>query len=109
MVAVRRKEPRASSTYQMNFLFFLFCLHARCRAGANTDGCDPDSSWNVYIAHNHFSTGDDCIAIKVGWNIRSRPRIHTFCFLLADSEVFLFRFPERLHDTSVSARAVELN
>ena len=29
-------------------------------------GCDPDSSWNVYIAQNHFSTGDDCIAIKSG-------------------------------------------
>jgi polygalacturonase len=34
--------------------------------GSNTDGCDPDSSWNVYIARNHFSTGDDCIAIKAG-------------------------------------------
>jgi len=32
--------------------------------GKNTDGCDPDSSWNVYIADNTFSTGDDCIAIK---------------------------------------------
>jgi hypothetical protein len=34
--------------------------------GSNTDGCDPDSSWNVYIAENDFSTGDDCIAIKAG-------------------------------------------
>lgn len=34
--------------------------------GHNTDGCDPDSSWNVYIARNTFSTGDDCIAIKAG-------------------------------------------
>ena len=34
--------------------------------GHNTDGCDPDSSWNVYIAGNKFSTGDDCIAIKAG-------------------------------------------
>ena len=34
--------------------------------GHNTDGCDPDSSWNVYIAGNMFSTGDDCIAIKAG-------------------------------------------
>lgn len=34
--------------------------------GSNTDGCDPDSSWNVYIADNTFSTGDDCIAIKAG-------------------------------------------
>ena len=34
--------------------------------GSNTDGCDPDSSWNVYIGGNTFSTGDDCIAIKAG-------------------------------------------
>ncbi len=34
--------------------------------GSNTDGCDPDSSWNVYIAGNRVSTGDDCIAIKAG-------------------------------------------
>eukprot|EP01043_Picozoa_sp_COSAG02_P058525 COSAG02_NODE_7298_length_3077_cov_81.755876_4_plen_393_part_00 len=34
--------------------------------GSNTDGCDPDSTWNVYIGQNHFSTGDDCIAIKAG-------------------------------------------
>lgn len=35
-------------------------------AGSNTDGVDPDSSWNVYIADNSFSTGDDCISIKAG-------------------------------------------
>eukprot|EP00911_Craspedida_sp_UC1_P002381 UC1_evm2s1780 len=34
--------------------------------GHNTDGVDPDSSWNVYIANNTFDTGDDCIAIKSG-------------------------------------------
>mmetsp|Transcript_12717 Transcript_12717/g.40325 ORF Transcript_12717/g.40325 Transcript_12717/m.40325 type:complete len:466 (+) Transcript_12717:48-1445(+) len=34
--------------------------------GHNTDGCDPDSSWNVYIAFNTFDNGDDCIAIKAG-------------------------------------------
>lgn len=33
--------------------------------GSNTDGIDPDSSWNVYIGNNTFDTGDDCIAIKV--------------------------------------------
>ena len=35
-------------------------------AGRNTDGCDPDSSWNVYVALNTFETGDDCVAIKSG-------------------------------------------
>ncbi|KAJ8610479.1 hypothetical protein CTAYLR_007773 [Chrysophaeum taylorii] len=34
--------------------------------GSNTDGCDPDSCWNVYIARNTFDNGDDCIAIKAG-------------------------------------------
>eukprot|EP00035_Acanthoeca_spectabilis_P007294 m.134786 g.134786 ORF g.134786 m.134786 type:complete len:150 (+) comp13884_c0_seq2:544-993(+) len=27
--------------------------------GSNTDGCDPDSSWNVYIFNNTFNTGDE--------------------------------------------------
>lgn len=31
-----------------------------------TDGLDPDSCWNVYIADNVFSTRDDCIALKSG-------------------------------------------
>jgi len=35
-------------------------------ANSNTDGADPDSSWNVYIAANDFATGDDCISIKAG-------------------------------------------
>jgi len=34
--------------------------------GVNTDGIDPDSSWNVYIADNVLDTGDDCIAVKSG-------------------------------------------
>lgn len=34
--------------------------------GSNTDGFDPDSSWNVYVANNVFDTGDDCIAVKAG-------------------------------------------
>ena len=28
--------------------------------GHGTDGLDPDSSWNVYIAGNTFYTRDDC-------------------------------------------------
>jgi exo-poly-alpha-galacturonosidase len=35
-------------------------------AGSNTDGVDPDSTWNVYIANNTISSGDDCVAIKAG-------------------------------------------
>lgn len=34
--------------------------------GHGTDGLDPDSSWNIYIAKNSFYTRDDCIALKAG-------------------------------------------
>lgn len=34
--------------------------------GKNTDGIDPDSVWNMYLANNTFDNGDDCIAIKSG-------------------------------------------
>ncbi|HLT86135.1 MAG TPA: glycoside hydrolase family 28 protein [Sphingobacterium sp.] len=36
--------------------------------GPNNDGCNPESSKNVLIAHCYFDTGDDCIAIKSGRN-----------------------------------------
>ncbi|PNX72593.1 putative polygalacturonase-like protein, partial [Trifolium pratense] len=34
----------------------------------NTDGINPDSSTNVRIEDNYIESGDDCIAIKSGWN-----------------------------------------
>ena len=34
--------------------------------GANSDGCDPDSSTDVLIRNCSFSDGDDCIAVKSG-------------------------------------------
>merc|ERR1712023_250160 len=49
-----------------------FCNNVRVQnlnvktRGANTDGIDPDSTWNMYIANNLFDNGDDCIAIKSG-------------------------------------------
>jgi exo-poly-alpha-galacturonosidase len=36
---------------------------------SNGDGCNPDSSSNIYIFNNTFNTGDDCIAIKSGKNL----------------------------------------
>ncbi|KAK2458037.1 putative polygalacturonase [Trifolium repens] len=34
----------------------------------NTDGINPDSSTNVRIEDNYIVSGDDCIAIKSGWD-----------------------------------------
>ncbi|GAU29753.1 hypothetical protein TSUD_161580 [Trifolium subterraneum] len=34
----------------------------------NTDGINPDSSTNVRIEDNYIESGDDCIAIKSGWD-----------------------------------------
>src|SRR5215510_1560281 len=40
--------------------------------GPNNDGCDPESCTDVLIKDCHFSTGDDCIAIKSGRNADGR-------------------------------------
>lgn len=34
----------------------------------NTDGIDPDSTVDVVLSHNYISTGDDCYALKSGWD-----------------------------------------
>jgi polygalacturonase len=34
----------------------------------NTDGWDPNSSRNVLIEDSNYSGGDDCVAIKSGWD-----------------------------------------
>ena len=34
----------------------------------NTDGWDPDSATNVLIEDSSYSGGDDCVAIKSGWD-----------------------------------------
>ncbi|HRI80692.1 MAG TPA: glycosyl hydrolase family 28 protein, partial [Cyclobacteriaceae bacterium] len=43
--------------------------------GPNNDGCDPESSKNVWIKDCYFDTGDDCIAIKSGRDDDGR-RLH---------------------------------
>ena len=34
----------------------------------NTDGWDPDSSRDVLIENSYYQGGDDCVAIKSGWD-----------------------------------------
>lgn len=38
--------------------------------GPNNDGCNPESCTDVVIRGCHFDTGDDCIAIKSGKEVR---------------------------------------
>jgi len=57
--------------------------------GSNTDGCDPDSTWNVYIGGNTFSTGDDCIAIKAGRDWSGRMVNISTQNVLAEQNYFL--------------------
>lgn len=59
------------------------------RSGANTDGCDPDSTWNVYIFNNTFSTGDDCIAIKAGRDWSGRMVNISTVNVLAENNFYL--------------------
>ena len=40
--------------------------------GPNNDGCNPESSKDVWIKDCYFDTGDDCIAIKSGRNADGR-------------------------------------
>ncbi len=37
-------------------------------SGPNNDGVDPDSCRNVLIEHCTFSTGDDCVVLKSGYD-----------------------------------------
>jgi polygalacturonase len=38
-----------------------------------TDGWDPDSSRNVLIEDSTYAAGDDCVAIKSGWDCFGKP------------------------------------
>ncbi|MES2438788.1 MAG: glycoside hydrolase family 28 protein [Verrucomicrobiota bacterium] len=37
--------------------------------GPNNDGIDPDSCRDVLVEHCTFSTGDDCLVLKSGYNV----------------------------------------
>ncbi|GAU32354.1 hypothetical protein TSUD_43970 [Trifolium subterraneum] len=56
-------HPIYSSNIIINGLTILAPLYV-----PNTDGINPDSSTNVRIEDNYIESGDDCIAIKSGWD-----------------------------------------
>jgi polygalacturonase len=48
-------------------------------AGANSDGCDPESCQRVVIKHSTLASGDDNVAIKSGRDDDGRRRIGAPC------------------------------
>ncbi|CAJ2666987.1 probable polygalacturonase [Trifolium pratense] len=56
-------HPVYSSNIIVNGLTILAPLNV-----PNTDGINPDSCTNVRIEDNYIESGDDCIAIKSGWD-----------------------------------------
>lgn len=52
----------------------VYCLNTTIRSvtvdtdGPNNDGIDPDSCRDMLIEHCTFSTGDDCVVLKSGYN-----------------------------------------
>ena len=42
----------------------------------NTDGYNPDSSRNVLIEDSTYIGGDDCVAIKSGWDCKGVPSVN---------------------------------
>lgn len=54
---------------------FVLCLnvivsYVYCESfGFNLDGCDFESCIDVLIIYCVFDIGDDCIVIKLGWNV----------------------------------------
>jgi hypothetical protein len=50
------------------FLHFHDMTISSLHGGSETDGLDPDSSHDVLIERVAFNTGDDCIAVKSGWD-----------------------------------------
>lgn len=57
-------------------------------SGKNTDGLDPDSVWNMYIAENYFSNGDDNIAVKSGRDWSGRMVNISSRNILAENNVY---------------------
>ncbi|OWM79579.1 hypothetical protein CDL15_Pgr022991 [Punica granatum] len=56
-------HPIYSNTIVVQGLTILAPIHS-----PNTDGIDPDSCSNVRIEDNYIVSGDDCIAVKSGWD-----------------------------------------
>lgn len=95
----QRQTPSTTKTFPSNTCCLLHPhLTNPVAVAPNTDGVVVESSRYVFILHNLFTGGDDCISIKSGWD--------RYGLLLSKPSEFVFIARNFLHSPRAAAVSV---